>query len=81
MSHFWTLMEDEFGEGYARSLARDHVLGALGNRTVLQALADGDPPRRVWEALCDDLDVPAERRLGRDTRVARGAEGGQVSEP
>ena len=77
MSHFWTLMEDEFGSAYAGSLARDHVVGALENRTVVQALADGVPPRQVWEALCDDMDVPAARRLGRDDRVARGAQGGQ----
>ena len=70
-------MDDEFGAAYAGSLARDHVLGALGNRTVVQALADGEAPRAVWEALCTDMDVPPERRLGRDTRVARGAQGGQ----
>jgi hypothetical protein len=78
MSHFWTLMNDEFGQEYAGSLARDHVLGALGNRTVLQALDDGESPRMVWETLCDDMSVPQERRLGRSTRVARGAPGGQA---
>jgi hypothetical protein len=77
MSHFWTLMEDEFGTAYAGALARDHVVGALDNRTVVQALAAGVPPREVWEALCADMDVPPERRLGRDDRVARGAQGGQ----
>ncbi|MEW1955908.1 DUF3046 domain-containing protein [Terrabacter sp. NPDC080008] len=80
ISHFWTLMDDEFGAAYAGSLARDHVLGALGNRTVVQALADGEPPREVWEAICVDMDVPPERRLGRDTRVARGAQGGQAGQ-
>ena len=64
LSHFWTLMNDEFGESYAGSLARDHVIGALGNRTVLQAIEEGEPPRRVWLALCDDMDVPESRRLG-----------------
>jgi hypothetical protein len=78
MSHFWTLMDDEFGQAYAGSLARDHVLGALGDRTALQSIADGVPPRDVWEALCDDMDVPPERRLGRDDRVARGAQGGSA---
>ena len=75
MSHFWTLMNDEFGEAYASSLARDHVLGALGNRTALEALDAGVPPRDVWEALCEDMDVPPVHRLGRDTRVARGGIG------
>jgi len=57
-------MNDEFGAGYAGSLARDHVIGALGNRTALQALDDGEPPRAVWLALCDDMDVPESHRLG-----------------
>ena len=78
LSHFWTLMDDEFGEAYSRTLARDHVVGALGSRTVQQALADGESPRAVWEALCDDMDVPPERRHGKNTRVARGAEGGRA---
>lgn len=78
MSHFRSLMDDEFGPTYAGSLARDHVLGALGGRTVDQALADGESPRTVWEALCDDMDVPAERRHGKVTRGARGAEGGRA---
>lgn len=78
MSHFWTLMRDEFGEGYAESLARTHVLGALGDRTVRQALEQGLSPRAVWEALCEDMDVPESRRLGRDVRAARGGHGGQV---
>lgn len=78
MSHFWTLMNDEFGEAYATSLARDHVLGNLGGRTVLEALEQGEPPRTVWEALCEDMDVPVARRLGRDAKVARGAQGGQL---
>ncbi len=75
LSHFYTLLEDEFGQAYAGSLARDHVLTALGNRTVLAALEDGVPPRTVWEALCVDMDVPAERRLGRSIRPAHGAQG------
>jgi hypothetical protein len=64
-------MNDEFGESYASSLARDHVIGGLGNRTVLQALEDGEPPRTVWRALCDDMDVPESRRLGVEHRTSR----------
>jgi hypothetical protein len=71
LSHFWTLMNDEFGESYAGSLARDHVIGALGNRTVLQALEAGEPPRTIWLALCDDMDVPESRRLGVDHRARK----------
>lgn len=71
LSHFWTLMNDEFGESYAGSLARDHVVGALGNRTALQALEAGEPPRTIWLALCDDMDVPESRRLGVEHRARK----------
>jgi hypothetical protein len=68
MSEFWRLMDEEFGVAYSRSLARDHVLGALGNRTALQALESGVSPREAWLALCTDMDVPVERRLGKEMR-------------
>lgn len=66
LSELWRLIEDEFGTGYGHHLAGSHVLHALGDRTVQQALEDGVPPRDAWEALCVDMDVPPERRLGRD---------------
>jgi Protein of unknown function (DUF3046) len=68
MSDFWRLMDDEFGAAYAHSLARDHVLGELGNRTPLQALESGVRPREAWLALCVDMDVPVERWLGKELR-------------
>jgi hypothetical protein len=68
ISDFWRLMDDEFGAGYARSLARDHVLAALGNRTPMQALESGTSPREAWLALCADMDVPRERWLGQELR-------------
>jgi hypothetical protein len=71
LSHFWVLMNDEFGEGYASSLAQHLVLGVLGERTVVQALEAGESPRRVWQALCDAMDVPESRRLGIERRPAK----------
>ena len=68
MSDFWRLMDDEFGAAYARSLARDHVLGALGNRSPMEAIESGVKPRDAWLALCADMDVPLERRLGKEMR-------------
>lgn len=68
MGDFWRLMEDEFGAAYAHSLARDHVLSALGNRSPVLALESGVAPREVWLALCADMDVPAERWLGAELR-------------
>ena len=68
LSQFWSLMDDEFGPGYAASLAHDLALDALGGRTGDQALGDGVPPREVWLALCDAQDVPVERRHGKEAR-------------
>lgn len=65
-SEFWELMQGEFGAAYASTLAREHVVSALGERTAEQALAAGLDPRDVWLALCADLQVPQERWLGRD---------------
>ena len=71
LSKFWELMNDEFGEAYATSLARDHSLHSLGDLTVAQALEAGESPRTVWLALCDDMDVPESRRLGVDRKPSR----------
>ena len=70
ISHFWDLMSDEFGSGYARSVGRDVHLSAVGGRTAVEALDAGVPARDVWRAVCDAMDVPPQRRLGID-RPAR----------
>lgn len=59
---FRRLLADEFGAVRAEMLARDHVLSALGGRTVNQALAAGTDPRVAWLAICDAFEVPAHRR-------------------
>lgn len=65
-SDFWLLMDEVFGAGYARTLASDQVLGALADRTAVQALADGLEPRTVWRAMCDAMEIPEQRRWGSD---------------
>ena len=59
LTHFWRRMEEQFGSAYAHSLARDQALPVLGSRTVEQALADGESPKRVWQAVCEAFDCPA----------------------
>lgn len=54
-SEFWQVVEETFGS-YGRSLAEDLVLGGIG-RTSVQALAEGVPPRAVWDALCDEMEL------------------------
>lgn len=61
-SQFRELMDGEFGAARASSIARDHVLTALGGRTVEQALAAGIDTREIWLAVCTAYDVPPARR-------------------
>ncbi|MCL2803389.1 MAG: DUF3046 domain-containing protein [Micrococcales bacterium] len=56
-SEFTESMDRAFGATYAKSLASDLVIGALGGRTAEEALAGGTPPRQVWDALCDAMEV------------------------
>ncbi|WP_026411967.1 DUF3046 domain-containing protein [Actinomadura oligospora] len=59
---FWQRMTEQFGEGYAESVAKDYVLAELGGRTIDQALADGEPVKRVWQAVVATFDVPSTLR-------------------
>lgn len=63
-SEFRRAMVEEFGEAYSGVLIRDHWVGELGG-TAREALDRGVPPREVWAALCEDLQIPPERRHGR----------------
>ncbi|MDR6868678.1 hypothetical protein J2Y69_003302 [Microbacterium resistens] len=62
-SEFLRAVDDEFGARSA-SLLEDLVLGELGGRTAVRALADGVPPRDIWAALCAETDVPLNKRYG-----------------
>lgn len=42
----------------------DLVLTSVAGRTSADALAAGVDPRDVWLALCEETDVPRERRYG-----------------
>jgi len=66
VSRFWALAEDEFGAAYAHSLAGSTHMSVLGGRTAVEALEAGLPPRDIWLALCDAMDVPENRRHGLD---------------
>jgi len=62
LTEFWDRMRAQFGDGYAESVAKDYVLSALGDRTVNQALADGEESKVVWRAVCDAFRVPERLR-------------------
>ncbi len=61
-TEFWARMEAALGPAYARSWAEQHVLSELDGRTVLEALAAGEPPKVVWRAVWAELGLPARDR-------------------
>ncbi|MGN8246372.1 DUF3046 domain-containing protein [Cellulomonas soli] len=65
---FWELVDEVLGSANGRVLARELVLDALDQRTVVQALEDDVEPRAAWHALCDALGVPDRARWGADGR-------------
>lgn len=62
LTEFWERMRAQFGDTYAESVAKDHVLSALGERTVNKALADGEDAKVVWRAVCETFNVPESLR-------------------
>ena len=62
LTEFWERMETRFGAAYADSVARDQVIRKLGDRTVHQALADGESAKDVWRAVCEHFEVPVADR-------------------
>ncbi|WP_022869175.1 DUF3046 domain-containing protein [Yaniella halotolerans] len=64
-SHFWTLIQAEFGSANAGVIASSLELPGL-NTTAQDALAQGIDPRAVWAAVCDLHDIPPQQRLGKD---------------
>ena len=55
-------MNEQFGDAYAQSVAKDFVFDQLGGRTVERALADGVDAKVVWQAVCDTFKVPQNLR-------------------
>jgi hypothetical protein len=55
-------MESALGPAYARAWSRQQVIGALGGRTVAEALDAGVSPKSVWHAVWQTLDLPPSER-------------------
>jgi len=61
LTDFWNRMEERFGATYARSVAADYRLPALG-ATIDEAIAAGVETKDIWRAVCDEFDIPANLR-------------------
>ena len=59
---FRRMMNDEFGEMRAATISADHVFATLGGVTVDGAIEAGIDPRMIWQAVCEEFDVPEVRR-------------------
>ncbi len=57
-TEFWARMETALGAGVARFWAEQQVLSELGGRTPSQALDSGMPPKAVWAAVWQALELP-----------------------
>lgn len=55
-------MNHHLGENYARVWADQIVLSDLDNRTVREALDDGEPFKTVWRAVWAFLELPDRER-------------------
>jgi len=62
LTDFWGRMEEHFGAAYAHSVARDQVIGRLGERSVVDALTAGEDPKQVWLAVCEHFEIPVAQR-------------------
>ncbi len=61
-TELWQRLRDHLGAGYYRVWAAEFALPALDQRTVVQALADGEPSKAVWRAAWSALELPARER-------------------
>ena len=61
-TEFWARMEKALGPSYAHVWADQFVMRTLGDRTVQQAFAAGESPKRVWAAVWETLELPASER-------------------
>ncbi|MGD9960083.1 DUF3046 domain-containing protein [Nocardioides sp.] len=61
-TEFWARMESALGPGVAQFWADQQVLSALGGRTAVEALDGGVPPKAVWAAVWEALDLPVSER-------------------
>ncbi|MCW2498161.1 DUF3046 domain-containing protein [Jatrophihabitans sp.] len=59
ITEFWRRMDARFGATYARSVAADYRVPALGT-TIAQALEDGVEPKEIWRAVCGEFEVPVD---------------------
>jgi hypothetical protein len=62
LTEFWARMDRHLGPAYARTWAETQVVQELGDRTVDEALAEGEAAKVVWRAVWAHLNLPPSER-------------------
>jgi len=55
-------MDQHLGSSYSRVWADQFVIGVLDHRTASEALDAGVPPKQVWRAVWQVLELPDSER-------------------
>lgn len=63
LNHFYELVHHEFGESRGDYIVDHHQISNLGD-TAANLLNTDTDVRDIWEKLCDDFEVPHDRRWG-----------------
>lgn len=58
-TELWARLDAALGPAAAKTWAEYQAITELGSRTVVEALAEGIPPKRVWGAVWAVLELPA----------------------
>ena len=57
-TELWQRLQHHLGAGYYRVWAAEFSLAALRNRTVVQALREGESSKTIWRAVWEALELP-----------------------
>jgi hypothetical protein len=57
-TELWQRLQDHLGAGYYRVWAAEFSLATLRNRTVVQALREGESSKTIWRAVWEALELP-----------------------
>ncbi|MFY9262465.1 MAG: DUF3046 domain-containing protein [Actinomycetaceae bacterium] len=57
-TEFWSCVERAFAPGLGESIVQDVALPQLELQTAQEALDHHVPPQLVWNALCEEMDLP-----------------------
>jgi hypothetical protein len=61
-AELWARLNHQLGADYAATWAANLVISALGERTVVEALAAGIGCKTIWREICAVLELPDNER-------------------